>query len=1043
VIGADGISIEVMDPRFSRRAFYGGSVGIAALVAATLTLRNVQSSPTKILARIAVAGGRRAIQPRLSFDYPYAPFNAPSARDRSETPKKQHAGLMAQSLLLRDSDGGLRHLLFGELDPAIERLNGVDLAAAYYTKGLTSQATTDFALALQALSTVPNSAAATFNRALIFEQLTDAEAAAAEWRKYLVFDQTSGWAEEARQHLAVASRSSVSELWAAEKPFLIDAAFRGDLPRLRAVTARYPLGVRHLVELELFPAWGAAFSGRDLRKAERTLTAARNCTIVLAERGERLAYDAVREIDASPQKALLARAYVVFGHAHEAMEKTRYEDALAHAADALKLGSSSPAFVALLAGEAATARYRKYDYRGSRSLIEETRRRYANRRGDYVGLFASLDWLEGLMQLVSGDPSEALLSYDRARHAYERLGEVEYQAAQQINVAYALRYLGESEQADVHLRRALILASRAEDPRRLYATLKIAARSALDASAPAAALAFRNRFVQVARASGEPLRIIDALVSGGLILLRTGRRHEALRDIAEARRQAWTIEDEPSRERLIADTSAAEAIANKGVNDREVVRSLTDAVERMRALDMWILLAQLLLERGRAHLRLGDSNAAELDFRAGIENLEHQRGTVQSAEQRIAFFDRAEEAFVELALLLVRSGRTDQAFDVLERSRSRELLDRSSGKTLTPMSAAEIRKHLPRNTILVTHTVTKQTLITFVVSRDGVRAFEQQGGESAIRPLLEKVDAGFRSTRLPQLELRRLGALLVDRVAPVPDGRIVFVPDPLLYNVPYAALRMPDGSYLVKQQTIMIAASATLFVQNCERDLRLAGRRHPSLFAVASPQQPKGFDELPPLTRTTVEARKIAANYPDHRVVVASEGQSASLLAAGSGYDVLHFGTHGVVDRRVPARSALLIGESGRLTAAEIEAADLSRCRLVVLGGCYTGVGKSQRSEGAMSLARAFMAAGVPVVVGTIAPVDDAHAERFLTDFHRRYSRGLDAAEALRRTQIQMLNSTDRNAAEPAQWAAFEVIGGGCQRDQREREEVAQSWHSH
>src|SRR5207244_2723058 len=125
-----------------------------------------------------------------------------------------------------------------------------------------------------------------------------------------------------------------------------------------------------------------------------------------------------------------------------------------------------------------------------------------------------------------------------------------------------------------------------------------------------------------------------------------------------------------------------------------------------------------------------------------------------------------------------------------------------------------------------------------------------------------------------------------------------------------------------------------------------------------------------------------------------------------------------------PARSSLLIGESGRITAADIERSALSHVRLVILGGCNTSVGKSHRSEGAMSLARSFMVASVPTVVATVAPIDDDAAGRLLTEFHRAYSGGRDAAAALRRAQLTMLYGGNRNDADPARWAAFEVIGG-------------------
>jgi tetratricopeptide (TPR) repeat protein len=1014
--------------------------GVAILAAALLgAFVTVAVAPRRTwLADLAVFGGYRCVEPRLSIDVPHAAFRLVPAGERQDMLRHRDPHLFSAAVAAMPRNRGLVHLLFGESEPAIKSLtNPIDLSAAHYMRGLASESLNDFGRALQALSGAPDSPAVRFNRALILEQLADAEAAAAEWKRYLSLDESSEWAVEARQHLEIDSRPSTPEAWRADKPRLIKAATAGDMPRVRQLLARYPLGARHLVELELLPGWGRG-------EGERSLIAARRIVSVLAEKGEHLLRDAIAEIDAAPpeRKAMLAKAYVAYAEGHQALDiHADHDRALVIDQTALKLGDGYPAFAGLVVDDVATARYRKYRSARAQIAIDQTRMRYANHRADYVALFARLDWLTGLIQFVGRDVSASLQSYDRSLAAYETLGEAEYQAAQEINIASALAYLGENERASVHWRKALILASKSEDPRRLYAILTNAADAALEESAPAAALAFQDRFVRLARTTGEPLRVGHALVARSSIFSRAGRRADALHDIAEVDRLKQQIIDLPSRQRLEAEASTVEALARRDVDDRAVIGSLTHAIELLRNLKVPMTLPQLLLERGRAHLRLGETNAAELDFRAGIAELETQRRQVKEADLRVTYFDRADRLFVDLALFLLRRARPEEAFDLLERSRSRELLDQSSGQPMMPMSVAEIRSHLPKGTIVVTHTLTARTLITCVVTRDGVRAFEQPGGEAAVIPLLDAIAAGFASppAQLPQRELRSLGALLIDRVALPVNSRIVFVPDQLLYNAPFAALRTATDHYLVEDQTVIVAPSATLYVRNCDRDRMLQARGAPSLLAIASPQKPKGFENLTPLSRAPDEARRVADNYPDHRVVVASQASQPPLLSLARRFDAVHFATHGIVDLRDPARSALLIGENDRITATDVESAALPHVRLVVLGGCNTGVGKSHRSEGAMSLARAFMAALVPTVVGTVAPIEDDAAERLLTKFHRAYSGGLDAAAALRRAQLQLLRGGNPADANPAQWAAFEVIGGAYA-PQREREEVAQSW---
>jgi CHAT domain-containing protein len=94
----------------------------------------------------------------------------------------------------------------------------------------------------------------------------------------------------------------------------------------------------------------------------------------------------------------------------------------------------------------------------------------------------------------------------------------------------------------------------------------------------------------------------------------------------------------------------------------------------------------------------------------------------------------------------------------------------------------------------------------------------------------------------------------------------------------------------------------------------------------------------------------------------------------------------------------------------------------VVLAGCRTAVGASAR-EGTLGVAGSFLAAGTPTVVATIWDIDDAVARHLFLEFHRRFVKGGDAAEALRQTQLAFLESTDPLLAHPASWAGIVHLG--------------------
>ena len=69
---------------------------------------------------------------------------------------------------------------------------------------------------------------------------------------------------------------------------------------------------------------------------------------------------------------------------------------------------------------------------------------------------------------------------------------------------------------------------------------------------------------------------------------------------------------------------------------------------------------------------------------------------------------------------------------------------------------------------------------------------------------------------------------------------------------------------------------------------------------------------------------------------------------------------------------------------------------MVVLSACNTGNGKFYSGEGAMSIARNFVLAGVPSIVETLWPVEDIAGSKIMINFYKYLSEGKEKNEALR-----------------------------------------------
>jgi CHAT domain-containing protein len=154
------------------------------------------------------------------------------------------------------------------------------------------------------------------------------------------------------------------------------------------------------------------------------------------------------------------------------------------------------------------------------------------------------------------------------------------------------------------------------------------------------------------------------------------------------------------------------------------------------------------------------------------------------------------------------------------------------------------------------------------------------------------------------------------------------------------------------------------------------------------------------------------------------------VLRAAREATLIHFAGHALLGSGGTAPGLVLSPDpdpdkgQAVLYASEIMALTLPRTRFVVLGACDTARGERRGPEGVISTASAFIAAGVPTVLATLAPVDDRAAARLLTRFHEELVRTGDPYTALRRAQLVELDRLGPGKRQPDSWSAFQLIGG-------------------
>lgn len=465
-------------------------------------------------------------------------------------------------------------------------------------------------------------------------------------------------------------------------------------------------------------------------------------------------------------------------------------------------------------------------------------------------------------------------------------------------------------------------------------------------------------------------------------------------------------------------------------------------------------------------LRQGDTTAAERELRNASAQLDAWRATLGDRELRLLAFQVRDAfggrppAIAALIAAIARSGRVDDAFALAERRRARELRDRlarAAGLRVTgdtsdhapapaerAIAVADVQRAIPNDSTAVLEYVAGaggQPTTLFVLTRQGARAFVLTPLDS-LRDAIERYGALLENGGDPRALALRLGdALLAPALAALPNGvaHLVIVPDDALWRVPFDAIALRSGGWLIERYTVATSPSAGVSVSLWHRPPP-AGPT--TLLAFGDPRfgggdrgdqsNESGNDlalrsaatgPLPRLPGTAREVRDVARYFSDPTVRLRADASEAYLERTPlTGYRVIHFATHAIVDNTGTTRAGLALsaggGADGFVSDGDLAALHLD-ADLVVLSACHTAGGTVLGGEGVRGLTAPLLQAGARSIVATEWPVDDARTVSMVDAFYGALARGLTTGAALRAAELQAMH----DGAAPREWAAFRLVG--------------------
>ncbi len=251
------------------------------------------------------------------------------------------------------------------------------------------------------------------------------------------------------------------------------------------------------------------------------------------------------------------------------------------------------------------------------------------------------------------------------------------------------------------------------------------------------------------------------------------------------------------------------------------------------------------------------------------------------------------------------------------------------------------------------------------------------------------------------------------------DGNLLIIPDGVLGFVPFEALLTQattsniykEMPFLLKDLKVFYNTSATFYM---DTHARKKGKSMLGFFPVF-----KGSQRM---LKYSLDEADMMRDYPKAKVFTGEEATKANFLKEMNKFEVLHLSTHAsggnfVVPANIEfADDVMLVHELYALSINPY---------LVILSACETGVGKLQKGEGAMSIARAFQYAGAQNLLFSLWQVNDYSTARLMQEFYRNYDKNQSALVANQQSKWQYLE--DDKIANPKKspyyWSAFVYYG--------------------
>lgn len=248
-----------------------------------------------------------------------------------------------------------------------------------------------------------------------------------------------------------------------------------------------------------------------------------------------------------------------------------------------------------------------------------------------------------------------------------------------------------------------------------------------------------------------------------------------------------------------------------------------------------------------------------------------------------------------------------------------------------------------------------------------------------------------------------------NKVIIVPDGLLSFVSFEALLDTKSTNPFFKNMAYLIRHQNIHYAYSGNVLIAQQE------AKKRGSQFLFVAPGFENNEQNLARLDASNLNI----GNPKNLKKLLGVNASRDNFEKEAVNSRIIHLFTHAEANKGGQPK---VYFHDKALFLSEIYALDLS-AELVVLSACETNLGKLEKGEGVMSLARGFAYAGASALIASLWKVKNQQTASLFSSFYENIDNGKRASEALRAAKLNYLEETSDIHASPAYWTGFIFIG--------------------